>query len=149
MPAASKRAAKKPTKRKTTVKAPAKKNGAVKAVAKKRNGKSKIPDKGPLDLVITDETLRFKLQAADLLFSRENDRLNAELQARVNEMIERSQRNDMAWKKVAKHRKDVVNEVIKLYTDNLPEGYAVKNVNPEKGTYTAVYNPEIRGQLIK
>jgi hypothetical protein len=136
--------AKKRATKKTTKRAAPKKNGAAKRKTKKPKG-----DSGPLELVVKDEAMKFQLEAADLLFSREDQRLLAELQPKVDDLVNRTKRNDQKWKKAQKRRVATINELIKTHTEQLPPGYAIKRVSCEDGTYTATYDPEARGQLLK
>lgn len=113
----------------------------------KKNGKAQ--DKGPLELVIQDETLKHKVAAAALLFDREDKRVIADVQQKVNEMLTKAKRNDPKWKAAQKKQKDAFNELIKKATPGLPEGYALHRINAEDGTYVAIFNPGARGDLVQ
>lgn len=144
------RRATKATKKKKPAKASRKAAKAKKRTSRKPDKTKKaVAANEPLELVIKDDALKYKLQAAMLLFIREDTRLNTELQAKIDTLVTRTRRNDPKWGKANKMRTDAINELIKLYTPELPAGYMVKSVNPEKGSYVAVYNPDERGQLIK
>jgi hypothetical protein len=142
---ATRTAAKKPAKRRAT------KKPTKRAAAKpKPNGKAKGAkgkDTGPLELVIKSELMKFKLQAVELVFEKENKRVIDDIQQKFAQQLSRAQRNDPAWLKSSKARKVALNELITKQTDALPEGYMISNINPTAGTYTAIYDPEKRGTL--
>jgi hypothetical protein len=141
-------ASRKRTTTKSTKKRPAKKRAAAAKPRSKPNGKkTKGKDTGPLELVIKSELTKFKLQAAELVFEKENKRVIDDIQQKFAQQLSRAQRNDPAWLKASKVRKVALNELITKQTDALPDGYMISNINPTAGTYTAIYDPEKRGTL--
>ena len=144
------------TRRATKKKAPAKKRATKKTATKrasngaaaKRKTKKTKGDTGPLELVVKDEATKFQLEAAELLFDREDKRLLAELQSKVDAMVNRTKRNDQKWKKAHKRRLDTINDFIRTQSDQLPDGYAITKINAAEGTYTASYSPDDRGKEV-
>jgi hypothetical protein len=150
MPAARRTTKKKaPAKKRAATKkrTPAKRKSPAKA---KANGSAKKSrkDSGPLELVVKDEAVKFQLEAAELLFDREDKRLLADLQPKVDALVSRTKRNDQKWKKAQKRRLDTINAFIRSHTDSLPDGYAITRINAAEGTYTASYSPEERGREV-
>jgi hypothetical protein len=131
--------------RKTATKkrAARKKAPAKKAETAKANGAHE-----PIEQVIKNEGLRYKLKALQLEWEREDVRVRTQLQQKINDLLARTQRNDMGWKRAADARKKAVNETIDQLTERLPEGYAITNVDLNTGTYRAVYDPDARGQHV-
>jgi len=131
--------AKKTAKKKSVRRAPRKK--AAKKAAKKADPKLSSE---PKDGKIVGE-LKYKLKALDLELAQENQRVEGALQPRIYEIVMRTKRNDMKWKKARDARVAAINEFIDKKTPSLPAGYAITTVNPVDGTYRAVYDPDLRG----
>jgi hypothetical protein len=145
--AASSTAKKKTTRKKTT-----RKKASTRKASTKKAPEAEAPeaakDTGPIQGDIEGED-KYKLKALFLEWEREDVRVRQSVQQQLQNVLARARRNDPGWLKANKARIDAVNAFIDEKTPDLPEGYAIKNVMLDEGTFRADFDPESRGKHVE